>query len=96
MNAVKYRDDILDPIVLCLLQQRNFYHVFHHDKARCHVAGVCQELLNQNHTRVLPWSTLSPDMSPIEHLFDELSTRVRRHQNAREALQELRDAFVHE
>jgi transposase len=41
-------------------------------------------------------STLSPDMSPIKQLFDELSRRVRRHQNAPEALQELRDALVHE
>ena len=57
---------------------------------------LCQEFLNQNHIRVLPWSTLSPDMSPIEQLFDELSRRVRRHQNAPEALQELSDAFVHE
>ena len=87
LNAVKYRDDILDPIVLCLLQQRNFDHVFHHDKARCHVAGVCQEFLNQNHIRVLPWPTLSPDMSPIEQLFDELSRRVRCRQNVPEALQ---------
>jgi len=87
-NAVKYRDDILDPIVLCLLQQRNFDHVFHHDKARCHVAGVCQEFLNQNHIRVLPWPTLSPDMSQIEQLFDELSRRVRRRQNSPEALQD--------
>jgi transposase len=46
--------------------------------------------------RVLPWPTLSPDMSPIEQLFDELSRRARRRQNAPEALQELSDAFVHE
>jgi hypothetical protein len=38
LNAVKYRDDILDPIVLPFLQQRNFDHVFQHDNARCHVA----------------------------------------------------------
>ena len=44
LNAVKYRDDILDPIVLCLLQQRNFDHVFHHDKARCHVAGTLSRI----------------------------------------------------
>ena len=28
LNVVKYRDDILDPIVLPFLQQRNFDHVF--------------------------------------------------------------------
>ena len=61
LNAVKYRDDILDPIVLPFLQQRNFDHDFQHDNARCHLARVCQDILNQNHTRVLPSPALSPD-----------------------------------
>ena len=43
LNAVKYRDDIHDPIALPFLQQRNFDHVFQHDNARCHVAHVFQE-----------------------------------------------------
>jgi hypothetical protein len=54
MNAVKYRDDSLDPIVLYFLQQPNVDHVFQHDNTRCHVARVCQDFLNQNHIRVLP------------------------------------------
>jgi hypothetical protein len=76
LNAVKYRDDILDPIVLSFLQQRNFDHVFHHDNARYHLARVCQDFLNQNHIRVLPWPALSPDLSPIELLLDELGRRL--------------------
>jgi hypothetical protein len=51
LNAVKYRDDILDPIVLPFLQQRHSDDVFRHDNARCHVARVCQDFLNQNHIR---------------------------------------------
>jgi hypothetical protein len=96
LNAVKYRDDILDPIVLSFLQQRNFDHVFHHDNARYHLARVCQDFLNQNHIRVLPWPALSPDLSPIELLLDELGRRVRHRQNPPETLQWLRDALVHE
>jgi hypothetical protein len=61
LNAVKYRDDILDPIVLPFQQQRNFDHVFQHDNIRCHVVCVCQDFLNQNHIRVLPWPALSPE-----------------------------------
>jgi hypothetical protein len=54
LNAVEYRDDNLDLIVLPFLQQRNFDQVFQHDNARCHVACVCQDFLNQDHIRVLP------------------------------------------
>ena len=94
--AVKYRNDILDPIVLHFLQQLNFDHVFQHDNARCQVAHVCQDFLNQNHIPVLPWPALSLDLSPIEHLWDELGRRVRHHQNPPETLQELHDALVHQ
>ena len=96
LNVVKYRDDILDPIVLPFQQQRNFDHVFQHDNSRCQVARVCQDFLNQNHIRVLPWPALSLDLSPFEHLWDELGRRFRHRQNPPETLQELRDAIVHE
>jgi hypothetical protein len=96
LNAIKYRNDILDPIVLPFLHQRNFDHVFQHDHAICHVARVCQHFLNQNHIRVLPSSALSSDLPPIEHLWVELGRRVRHLQNPPETLQELRDALVHE
>ena len=96
LNAVKHRDDILDPIVLPFLQQGNFDHVFQHDKTKCSVARVCQDFLNQNRIRVLPWLALSPDLSPIEHLWDVLGRRVLHGQNPPETLQELRDALVHD
>jgi hypothetical protein len=59
LNAVKYRDNILDPIVLHFLQQRNLDHVFQPNNARCHVAHACQNFLNQNHIRNLPWPSKS-------------------------------------
>ena len=96
LNAIQYRDDILDPIVLPFLHQGNFDHVFQHDHAICHVARVCQDFLNQNHIRVLPSSALSSYLSPIEHLWDEHGRRVRHLQNPPETLQELCDALVHE
>ena len=44
------------------------------------MASVCQDFLNQNHIRVLPLPTLSPDLR----------------QNPQETLQELRNALMHE
>jgi hypothetical protein len=65
LNVVQYRDDILDPIVLPFLQQRNFDHVFQHDNSKCHVVRVFHDFLNQNHISVLPWPALSPDQLNI-------------------------------
>ena len=95
LNVVKYRDDILGPIVQSFLKQRNFDHVFPHDNARCHVARVCHDFLNQNHIRVIPWPALSPDLSPIaiEQLWDELGKLVHHRQIPSETLQELRNTF---
>jgi hypothetical protein len=60
------------------------------------VARVLQDFLNQNHIRVLSWPALSPDLSPIELLWDELGRGFRHCQIPPETLQELRDALVHE
>jgi hypothetical protein len=48
---------------------------------------------NQNHIRVLPSPTLSPDLSPI---WSTLGRGVRHRKNTPETLQELRDTLVHE
>jgi transposase len=52
--------------------------------------------MSQNNIRVLPWPALSPNLSPIEYVWDELGRRVRHRQNPPETLHELRDALVDE
>ena len=65
LSAVRYKHNILDPIVLPFLQQRNGDHVFQHDNARCHVARVWQDFLNQNHIRVRPCKGYLPSIVNI-------------------------------
>ena len=45
---------------------------FQQDDARPHVARVNTNFLRQNNVDVLPWPTLLPHLSPIEHLWDQL------------------------
>jgi hypothetical protein len=66
---IRYRDEILAPIVLPFIRTHHFNHVFQQDSARCHISRVAMNFLNDNHIRTLPWLALSPDLNPIEHLL---------------------------
>ena len=49
LNAARYRDEIIVPIVLPFLHRHRFSHVFPQDNACCHVACVSMDFLNDNH-----------------------------------------------
>jgi hypothetical protein len=96
LNRTRYRDEIIAPIVLPFLRRHRFSHVFQHDNDRCHISRVSMDFLNDNHIRTIPWPALSSDLSPIEHLWDELGRRVRNGLNPPETLDELRRALIQE
>ncbi len=47
-----------------------------HDNARAHVARICTQFL-ETENMVLAWPAYSPDMSPIEHVWDALDQHTR-------------------
>ena len=53
--------------------------LFQQDNARCHTAHVSMRYLDEQHVRILPWPAFSPDLSPIEHLWDVLDRGIRCH-----------------
>ena len=79
-------NQILQPEAIPLLQ-RNGPAILMHDNARPHVARICLQFLNRNNVNVLPWPAVSPDMNPIEHIWDYLGIKIR----ARGNVQNLRD-----
>ena len=66
-----------------------------HDNTRPHVARICRQFLNRNNVNVLPWPAESPDMNPIEHIWDYLCRKVRARGNVHN-LRDLENALIQE
>ena len=94
MTAVRYRDEILHPVAVPLVQQRNLF--LQQDNSQPHVARVCQDFLANNNIAPLAWPPYSPDLTPIEHTWDELDRRVRKLRNPPATLVQLRNALINE
>ncbi|GFW89723.1 transposable element Tcb1 transposase [Trichonephila clavipes] len=73
LTARRYVDDILTPIVLPMLSSHPGA-IYQQDNARPHTARLSQQCL-QGYD-VLPWPTRSPDLSPIEHVWDALGRQL--------------------
>ena len=70
--------------------------IFMHDNARPHVANATRDHLRNLGIRVLPWPAKSPDLNPIEHLWDEVERRLKARPAIPANLQELRQALTEE
>ena len=94
VNANTYQQ-VLQNHVVPLFRQQPELQFFQHDNARPHTARATTAFLNANNIAVLPWPSLSPDMAPIEHIWDELGRRVTRKRHPR-TLQDLRRSLIQE
>ena len=80
LTARRYIDEVLTPHVLPFLRAHPDIALLQQDNARPHAAAVTADYLHENNVAVMPWMPYSPDLSPIEHLWDELGRRIQRRQ----------------
>ena len=70
--------------------------LFQQDNAPCHTAHIVREWFEEHDEvfMVLPWPPNSPDLNPIEHLWDVLDQQVRSTAAPPQNLQDLKDLLL--
>ncbi|CAH1961371.1 unnamed protein product [Acanthoscelides obtectus] len=93
MNAQRYIHEVLEPHILPYLDTQAD-PTFQQDNARPHVARVTIDFFQHNDVTLLPWPPRSPDLSPIEHVWDVMGRRLLNLQRPPQTLEALREELV--
>ena len=75
MTGDRYLNEVLLPIVVPLARDEDL--IFQDDNARPHRSTTVVSTVTRLGIETLDWPARSPDLSPIEHAWDELGRRVR-------------------
>uniref|UniRef100_A0A673XQW3 Transposase Tc1-like domain-containing protein n=1 Tax=Salmo trutta TaxID=8032 RepID=A0A673XQW3_SALTR len=94
LTAIRYRNEILRPLVRPYAGAVGPGFLLMQDNARPHVAGVCQQFLQEEGIDAMDWPARSPDLNPIEHIWDIMSRSIHQRHVAPQTVQELANALV--
>ncbi|GBN01355.1 hypothetical protein AVEN_227727-1 [Araneus ventricosus] len=72
---------------------KNERPILQQDNARPHTAQVAQGFLR--HVQTLPWPARSPDLSPVEHVWDQLKRQMPLCHSAHNLEVAVQDLWVH-
>ena len=81
MTGESYRE-ILENNLLKFVEKLGTSHdwIFQHDNDPKHMATIVANWLNGNGAERLHWLSFSPDLNPIEHLWDEVERQLKKKQ----------------
>jgi hypothetical protein len=75
--AQRYIEEVIRPHVVPFAERIGTRFKLMHDNARAHTARATRTVLEEAEIQVLPWPANSPDLKPIEHMWDLLKRSVR-------------------
>lgn len=96
LTAERYIEEILLPHVLPYAPFIGDEFILMQDNARPHAARIVRGFFDEVEITAMDWPPRSPDLNPIEHVWDMLGRRIRSRQPPPETLNELRDALTEE
>ncbi|GFX49775.1 transposable element Tcb2 transposase [Trichonephila clavipes] len=96
LTARRYKDEILRPIVVPYAAAIGDDFILMDDNCRPHRANLVEDFLFEERIVQMEWPACSPDMNPIEHVWDALGRRVVGRQPPPQTLQELERALLEE
>ncbi|GFX29049.1 transposable element Tcb2 transposase [Trichonephila clavipes] len=96
LTVRRYRDEILRPIVVPYAAANADDFILMNDNCRPHRANLVEDFLFKEGIVRMEWPACSPDMNPIEHVWDALGRRVAGRQPPPQILQELERALLEE
>ena len=98
LTGQKYRDNVLALRIVphfdnLALRDRP---LFMDDNARPHRARIVQHFLQKEAVQTIPWPAMSPDMNPIEHVWDFIGRKINQRNRRCQNIDELRTAILQE
>ena len=96
MTGVRYRDEILDVYIRPYAGAIGPQFILMVDNAWRHRARVVEDYLQQETIIHMDWPACSPDLNPIEHVWNMLQVAILRHPVQPRTLVELGNALTEE